>query len=261
MRIIRYLKNKKRNLGILKGNKIFNINGNIFSSYSIGRKIDVLSQVQLLSPIKPPNIIGIGMNYQKHVKEVKGRIPKKPVIFLKATSSLVNPNSEIKLPANAHQKVDYEAELAVIIKKKAKNIETSKIDDYILGYTCANDISARDCQLDLDEQWARGKSFDTFCPLGPWIETNLNPMKCSIKSILNNKIMQNSNTSDMIFNVKELVSYLSYNMSLLPGTVILTGTPEGVGIGREKPVFLKKDDTIIVEIEGIGKLENEVSKE
>lgn len=151
--------------------------------------------------------------------------------------------------------------MAVVIGKKAKNIEAVEVDDYILGYSCANDVSARDCQKKLDKQWARAKSFDTFCPLGPWIETDLNPNDLAIKSILNDEVMQQSKTSDMIFNIKELVSYLSHNMTLLPGTVILTGTPEGVGFAREDQIFLREGDQITIEIEGIGSLENIVKKE
>ena len=133
------------------------------------------------------------------------------------------------------------------------------VEKYILGYTCGNDVSARDCQLRIDKQWARGKSFDTFCPLGPWIETELdNPDNCRIISRLNGKIMQDSNTSDLIFGVKELVSYCSKNFTLLPGTVIMTGTPSGVGFARKPPVFLKKGDHIEIEIEGIGILSNKV---
>ncbi|MGE4413208.1 MAG: fumarylacetoacetate hydrolase family protein, partial [Candidatus Caldatribacteriota bacterium] len=139
------------------------------------------------------------------------------------------------------------------------NIKIDEVDKYILGYTCGNDISARDCQQRLDQQWARGKSFDTFCPLGPWIETELpDPDNCRIISRLNGKVMQDSNTSDMIFSTRELVSYCSNNFTLYPGTVIMTGTPEGVGFARKPPVFLRAGDVIEVEIEGIGKLSNKV---
>ena len=208
----------------------------------------------------PPNIIAIGLNYRQHAVETGAEIPERPVIFLKATSSLTDPESEILLPKLAPEEVDFEAELAVIIAKEAKNIETVEVNDYILGYSCANDVSARDCQKKLDKQWARGKSFDTFCPLGPWIETEVDPGDLIIKSILNGKVMQQSKTSDMIFNVEQLISYLSHNMTLLPGTVVLTGTPEGVGFAREDQVFLRDGDQITIEIEGIGSLENTVKK-
>ena len=261
MRIIKYQKDNEVKRGILKGNKIFKLEGDLFSDFSVGKETAKLKEVQLLAPIKAPNIIAIGLNYRQHALETGAEIPERPLVFLKATSSLTGPDSEIILPKLAPNEVDYEAELAVIISKKAKNIETVEVDDYILGYSCANDISARDCQKKLDKQWARAKSFDTFCPLGPWIETDLNPDNLNIKSILNGKEMQQSNTADMIFNVAQIVSYLSHNMTLLPGTVILTGTPEGVGFAREEKIFLREGDQINIEIEGIGSLKNIVKKE
>jgi len=261
MKIVRYKKDNKIKNGILKGEHIYNIQGDIFSEFSPAEKTDLLKDVELLAPINPPNIIAIGLNYRQHAVETGAEIPERPVIFLKATNSLTDPNSDIILPKIAADEVDFEAELAVIISKKAKNIETVEVDDYILGYSCANDVSARDCQIKIDKQWARGKSFDTFCPVGPWIETDLDPDDLKIKSILNGEIMQQSRTSDMIFNVKQIVSYLSHNMTLLPGTVILTGTPEGVGFAREDQIFLKDGDQIVIEIEGIGSLKNEVGKE
>ncbi|CCU78228.1 Fumarylacetoacetate hydrolase family protein [Halanaerobium saccharolyticum subsp. saccharolyticum DSM 6643] len=261
MRIIKYQKDNEVKRGILKGNKIFKLQGDLFSDFSVGKETAKLEEVQLLAPIKAPNIIAIGLNYRQHALETGAEIPERPLVFLKATSSLTGPDSEIILPKLAPNEVDYEAELAVIISKKAKNIETVEVDDYILGYSCANDISARDCQKKLDKQWARAKSFDTFCPLGPWIETDLNPDNLNIKSILNGKEMQQSNTADMIFNVAQIVSYLSHNMTLLPGTVILTGTPEGVGFAREEKIFLREGDQINIEIEGIGSLKNIVKKE
>ncbi len=261
MRIIKYQKDNEVKRGILKGDKIFKLQGNIFSDFSVGEETAKLEEVKLLAPIEAPNIIAIGLNYRQHAAETGAEIPERPLIFLKATSSLTGPDSEIILPKLAPDQVDYEAELAVIISKKAKNIEAVEVDNYILGYSCANDVSARDCQKKLDKQWARGKSFDTFCPLGPWIETDLNPDNLNIKSILNGKVMQQSNTSDMIFNVAQIVSYLSHNMTLLPGTVILTGTPEGVGFAREEQIFLRKGDQIIIKIEGIGSLKNIVKAE
>lgn len=261
MRIIRYSKNEEVQSGILKDEEIFRIDGELYSDFSVGEKTADLNQVKLLSPVSPPNIIAIGLNYRQHAEETGADIPERPVIFLKATSSITDPEAEIVLPKLAAEEVDFEAELAVIIGKEAKNIETVEVSDYILGYTCANDVSARDCQKKLDKQWARGKSFDTFCPLGPWIETDLDPMSCSIKSILNGKIMQESNTSDMIFNIEQLISYLSHNLTLMPGTVVLTGTPEGVGFARDEQVFLRDGDEIVIEIEGIGRLKNKVAKE
>jgi 2-keto-4-pentenoate hydratase/2-oxohepta-3-ene-1,7-dioic acid hydratase in catechol pathway len=265
MKIIRYKISEQNpveiNYGILKNDEIYQIIGDIFGDFSVGDKISNLNEVELLAPIEPPNIIAIGLNYQQHAEESGLRIPERPIIFLKATTSLTGPNTDIILPRLAADEVDYEAELAVVIGRECKNINKEEINDFILGYTCANDVSARDCQIKLDKQWARAKSFDTFAPLGPVIETDLDPNNCKITSILNGEIMQDSNTSDMIFDVKELVSYLSRNMTLKPGTVIMTGTPAGVGFARETPNYLQAGDTIEIKIEGIGNLKNSVIKE
>lgn len=259
MRIVRFLNNNNNILyGVIEGKDILKIDCNILGEYKVSNERFNLSSVKLLSPIEPPNIIAIGLNYRIHAIETNMQIPERPVIFLKATSSMTGPNDDIIIPESAPDEVDYEAELAVIISKKAKNINIENIDDYILGYTCANDVSARDCQMKLDVQWARAKSFDTFCPLGPWIETELNTDNLRVISRLNGEVMQDSYTSDMIFNVKTIVSYCSKNMTLFPGTVILTGTPDGVGVARKTPVFLKPKDIIEVEIEGIGVLKNRV---
>jgi 2-keto-4-pentenoate hydratase/2-oxohepta-3-ene-1,7-dioic acid hydratase in catechol pathway len=157
--------------------------------------------------------------------------------------------------------VDYEAELVIIIGKRAHNVAEECALDYVLGYTCGNDVSARDCQLRLDAQWARGKSFDTFAPLGPCIETDLDPDSCGIRSRLNGQVMQDANTDDMIFNTSQLVSYLSRCMTLLPGTAIMTGTPSGVGFARQPAVYLRAGDLIEIEVDGIGTLANPVRRE
>jgi 2-keto-4-pentenoate hydratase/2-oxohepta-3-ene-1,7-dioic acid hydratase in catechol pathway len=262
MKIIRYKKSGQLsdeiNFGILINDEVYKINGNIFSDFSLGEKVAVLENVELQAPVEPENIIAIGLNYKHHAEESGLKIPDKPIIFIKATNSLTGPNTNIILPRMAPDEVDYEAELAVVIGKECKNVEVDQAGDYILGYTCANDVSARDCQIKIDKQWARAKSFDTFCPLGPVIETDLDPDNCQISSVLNGQVMQNSNTSDMIFDTAELISYLSKNMTLKPGTVILTGTPEGVGFARDEAVYLKPGDTIEIKIEGIGKLKNKV---
>lgn len=258
MKIIRFSYQEEIRYGKLSDNQVYKIKGDIFSNYQITSEKIPLKDVKLLSPVQPPNIIAIGINYKKHAKESGHNLPEKPVIFIKATSSVIGPEDNIVLPKPAPSEVDYEAELAIIIGKKAKNISKDKVGEYILGYTCANDVSARDCQRRIDKQWARGKSFDTFCPLGPWIETELLADHCSIKSRLNNQSMQDSNTSDLIFDTSELVSYISENMTLLPGTIILTGTPEGVGFARKPAVFLQNGDIIEIEIDGIGVLKNKV---
>jgi 2-keto-4-pentenoate hydratase/2-oxohepta-3-ene-1,7-dioic acid hydratase in catechol pathway len=261
MKIVRYQKNNEILYGVLEGEKINPIKGKIFGDFKIDSNIININEVQLLAPVIPLDVIAIGLNYKKHAKEGGFNYPEKPLIFLKTTSSVIGPEDNIVIPEMAPDEVDYEAELAIIIGKKAKNIEVDEVPDYVLGYTCANDVSARDCQMRIDKQWARAKSFDTFCPLGPWIETELpNPDNCKIMSRLNGKIMQDSNTSDMIFNTRELVSYCSKNFTLYPGTVIMTGTPEGVGYTQNAPIFLRSGDKIKVFIEGIGSLTNYVKK-
>lgn len=212
-----------------------------------------------LAPIDPPNIIAIGRNYAEHAKEMKAEgPPEEPLIFLKATSSVIGPDEPIILPRSAPDEVDFEAELAVVIGTTAKELTEQQALSAVYGYTCANDVSARDCQKRRDKQWARGKSFDTFCPLGPWVITadELRPDRLRIQSHLNGQLMQNGNTGDMIHSVARLVSYVSHQFTLLPGTVILTGTPAGVGSARTPPVFLRNGDSISVEIEGIGTLCN-----
>jgi len=259
VKIVRYLEEDKINYGVLEEREINQIEGDVFGTFSLSSHKVKREEVKLLAPVVPPDIIGIGLNYKGHADEGGLAYPEKPLIFIKLTSSLIGPEDKIVLPKVAPDEVDYEAELVIVIGKKAKNVEKDDVDKYILGYTCGNDVSERDCQLRLDRQWARGKSFDTFCPLGPWVETELsNPDNCRIISRLNGKVMQDSNTSDMIFSTRELVSYCSKNFTLYPGTIIMSGTPEGVGFVRKPPVFLKPDDTIEIEIEGIGKLTNQV---
>jgi 2-keto-4-pentenoate hydratase/2-oxohepta-3-ene-1,7-dioic acid hydratase in catechol pathway len=261
MKLIRFVHQEKIDFGVLEGETIRGITGDIFSEWETTAARFSFNEVRLVAPVCPPNIIAIGMNYRRHAEELNFKIPAAPVLFLKATSSLVGPDEPVILPKSAPDEVDYEAELVVVIGRKAKGVSREDATNYILGYTCGNDVSARDCQFRLDQQWARGKSFDTFAPLGPVIETELDPGDCRITSRLNGQVMQDSSTKDLIFDIPALVSYCSQNITLLPGTVIMTGTPEGVGYKRQPPVFLKAGDTIEVEIEGIGVLRNPVIKE
>ncbi len=216
-----------------------------------------------LAPVEPPNVIAIGLNYRRHAAETKAQIPDQPLIFLKATTAVTGPDGAIVLPRSAPDEVDFEAELALVIGRQARRVSEAAALDYLLGCTCANDVSARDCQKRIDRQWARGKSFDTFCPLGPWIvpRSEIDPDRCDIALRLNGQTMQSSNTSDMIFSTRRLVSYLSHQFTLLPGTVILTGTPEGVGTARTPPVYLRDGDRVEVEIAGIGVLRNHVTRD
>ena len=216
---------------------------------------------RLLAPIEPPNIFAIGRNYSAHVKETGARVPDKPLIFMKPTTALLAPKGTIRLPEPAPDEVDFEAELVIIIGRTARCVSEADALDYVLGYTCANDISARDCQRN-DKQWPRAKGFDTFCPLGPWLVTRdeMDPQNVAVRSRLNGTVMQDSNTSFMMHSCERLISYLSHQFTLLPGTLLLTGTPEGVGFARTPPVFLQPGDRIEVEIEGIGTLRNDVAR-
>lgn len=221
---------------------------------------DVVTVGRLLAPVDPPNVLCIGLNYRRHADESQAPYPERPILFLKPTTTLVGPDAPIVLPL-ASDEVDYECELAVVIGKAARDVAEADALHYVLGYTCANDVSARDWQLRLDRQWARGKGFDTFCPLGPVLVTKdevADPNALAIGMRVGGELLQSSNTSDMIFSVPFLVSYLSQGMTLAPGTVILTGTPEGVGMARTPPRFLRPGDVCEVEIDQIGTLRNPV---
>lgn len=219
---------------------------------------------KLLAPIIPTDILCIGLNYREHANETGSAIPVNPMLFIKASGTLNNPNDPIIAPKISTQ-IDYEAELAVIIGKDAKNVTRDRALDYVLGYTCANDVSVRDWQKEKSlggGQFARGKSFDTHCPLGPWIVTKdeiANPNALAIKGILNDQVLQDGSTSDMIFDVPTLIENLSNTMTLRSGSILLTGTPSGVGVARNPQVWLKDGDTFVVEIEKIGRLENPIT--
>ena len=213
---------------------------------------------KLLAPVDPPNILCIGLNYRRHAEESGMALPERPLLFIKPTSTLAHPGDPIIHPA-ATSELDYECELAVVIGRAAKNVTEDEALDFVLGYTCANDVSARDWQLRFDKQWARGKSFDTFCPLGPVLVAPSaipDPNRLRISTRVNGETLQDSNTADMIFSVRQIIASLSANFTLLPGTVILTGTPEGVGMGRKPPRWLVPGDTCEIEIETIGILKN-----
>ncbi|UCH93567.1 MAG: fumarylacetoacetate hydrolase family protein [Candidatus Aminicenantes bacterium] len=239
------------------------IMGSIFDEFSVTGETALIKKI--LPPVIPPNIIGIGLNYARHADETGIQRPEIPIMFLKGTNSITAHGDPIILPKAGPHEVDYEAELAVVMGKPVKNISPEDAVKGILGYCCANDVSARDWQIKKQKtQWTRGKSFDTFCPLGPCLVTKdeiPNPNLLRIQTEINGTIFQNSNTADMIFNVSTLVSHLSQSMTLLPGTVILTGTPEGVGFTRQPPVFLKQGDRVTISIENLGQLSNPVRAE
>ena len=220
---------------------------------------DTVPVGRLLAPVRPPNIFAFGRNYRGHIAETGARVPETPLVFLKATTSVIGPGDPIILPPSAPDEVDFEAELAIVIGRTTRNVAPEAALESVLGFTCANDVSARDCQRN-DKQWARAKGFDTFCPLGPWIVTpdELDGDACAIRSRLDGQVMQDANTAQMMRGCRELISFLSHQFTLLPGTLILTGTPEGVGFARKPPVFLRAGRTIEIEIDGIGTLSNPV---
>ncbi len=261
MKIARIEYKGRISYGIIEDDRVNIIKGNIFDQWETSGKTLSLSEVKLLAPVEPPQIVAIGLNYRDHAREGNFPLPEEPVIFIKTINTITGPESYIILPKIAPDEVDYEAELVIVIGRKAKNVSEEEADNYILGYTCGNDVSARDCQLKKDKQWARGKSFDTFAPIGPWIVTGIDGDNLGIKLILNGRIMQNSSTSNMIFSCRKLVSFISHCMTLYPGSIIMTGTPAGVGFTRKPPVFLKEGDKVVVEIEKIGKLINYVKRE
>jgi 2-keto-4-pentenoate hydratase/2-oxohepta-3-ene-1,7-dioic acid hydratase in catechol pathway len=240
------------------------IEGDLFGQYRVGNS--ELNVDKLLAPVVPADILCIGLNYREHAAESGSAIPKNPVLFIKGSNTLQNPNDPILIPRRSSM-IDYECELAIVIGKSAKNVSRDRAMDYIFGYTCANDVSSRDWQREKDlggGQWARGKSFDTFCPLGPAIVTKdeiPNPNALRIRTLLNGQVMQDHTTADMIFDVPALIESLSSTMTLKPGAIILTGTPQGVGFARTPPVWLKGGDVVRIEIEKIGVLENPVTSE
>ena len=220
-----------------------------------------LDEARIHTPIaRPQKIIGIGLNYEDHAAETGADIPEKPIVFAKYPNTLIGHGEAIRIPPITEQ-VDYEAELAVIIGRAARNVPVSEALDYVFGYANANDVSSRDLQFSEGGQWTRSKSIDTFCPIGPYIATTdeiEDPQNLSIRCILNGEVMQDGTTSRMIFSVAELVSFLSEGMTLVPGDVIITGTPPGVGMARDPQVWLKAGDEVSIEIEGLGTLTNPV---
>jgi len=229
--------------GVARGGSYSQENGIIS-----GGEVLSLEDVTLLPPSQPSKIVCVGLNYVKHAQELKMPLPDEPILFLKPPSAILAPGGQIVYPSSSIQ-MDYEGELAFVIGKRCRNVSADEAEKYILGYTCFNDVTARDLQRK-DGQWTRAKSFDTFAPFGPWIG-KIDPSDADIKTRVNGKLVQDSNTSDLIFSVPRLVQFISAVMTLEPGDVIATGTPPGVG-------QLQKGDLVEVEIEGIGVLKNSV---
>ena len=240
------------------------IEGDLFENPRVTNR--PASVKKILAPLVPASILCIGLNYRRHAEEGGVPVPEHPILFVKGVNALQNPGDPIVIPTKlpSHE-VDYEVELAVVIGRACKNVSRENALDYVLGYTCANDVSARDWQLKHGGgQWCRGKFFDTFAPLGPCLVTRdeiPNPNALNLKAVVNGETVQNWNTDDMIFDVPTLIEFLSASTTLLPGTVILTGTPHGVGMARRPPLWLKPGDVVSIEIEKIGILNNPVCQE
>jgi len=251
MRIVRYqIKNEAPRYGWILEDKVGAIEGNIYGEYRRLEADTPLASVKLLAPAQPSKIICVGRNYAEHAKEHGAEIPKMPLIFMKPPSAIIPPGETILLPPQSQQ-VEHEAELVAIIGKRGRNITAEEARNYILGYTIGNDVTARDLQKS-DDQWTRAKGFDTFCPFGPWIDTDFDPSDALITCKVSGQPRQMASTRDMVFNVNTLVAFISSVMTLEPGDLIFTGTPAGVGP-------LAPGDVVEVEIEGLGKLSNPVA--
>jgi 2-keto-4-pentenoate hydratase/2-oxohepta-3-ene-1,7-dioic acid hydratase in catechol pathway len=258
MKFLRYAVDNREKNGILINGGVLEITHSLIKATktlnieNLDKKLVYpLEEVKILPPVSPSKIVCVGLNYRDHAVELNMDLPDEPILFLKPTTSVIGPGDEIIYPPQSNQ-VDYEVELAVIISKKAKNVRKVDALDYVAGYTILNDVTARDLQ-ERDGQWTRAKSFDTFCPLGPWMENDLDPSNQKISLRVNGELRQDSNTKNMIFPVEELLSFISDIMTLQPGDVIATGTPPGVG-------SLRVGDVAEASIEGIGVLKNKITR-
>ena len=249
MKIVRYTTGKKAEYGIWNGELVQSLAGTPYQQIRTTNRYHQLSDLRLLPPCTPSKIIALGLNYRSHAEEVKLPIPAEPLIFLKPSTSVIGPEDNIIYPESS-QRVDYEGELGVVLRTRTWRVSREAAMNHVLGYTCFNDVTARDLQYS-DKQWTRAKSFDTFAPIGPCIETELNPHNLSLETCLNGELKQQTNTNDLIFPIPELVSFISHIMTLLPGDIIATGTSSGIGP-------MKPGDTVEVKIEHIGTLRNYV---
>ena len=250
MKIVRYTVGKKAEYGIWDGELVQSLAGEPYHQLKGSNCYHKLSDLKLLPPCTPSKVVAVGLNYFSHAEEVKMPVPPEPLLFLKPSSSVIGPEDNIVHPPFS-QRVDYEAELGVVIRTLAWQVSGEEAMNYVLGYTCFNDVTARDLQAK-DNQWARAKGCDTFAPVGPCIETELDPGNVYVEAYLNGERKQRANTNDLVFSVPELVSYISHIMTLLPGDIIATGTPGGIGP-------MQRGDTIEIKIESIGTLRNYVA--
>jgi 2-keto-4-pentenoate hydratase/2-oxohepta-3-ene-1,7-dioic acid hydratase in catechol pathway len=238
--------------GYLEEGKVFEITGGIPGEYQSTGDVYEVNDIKFLPPCSPTKIVAVGLNYRDHAEELKKKIPDEPLLFMKPSTSIIGHEDNVIYPSHMSSRIDYEGELAVVIGKEATWVNESDACDYIFGYTCINDVTARDLQVK-DVQYTRAKGFDTFAPIGPVIETEIDPADLEISTFLNNELKQHSRTSKIIFNVPRLVSFISRVMTLLPGDIIATGTPSGIGP-------MKISDKIEIKVEGIGNLKNQVAK-
>ena len=257
MRIARFAKGDGVAYGVVEGEAaqtIAELYGHPFGIDPSGVRLTgqryPLAEVRLLAPVLPSKVVAVGKNYAEHVREMGSEVPADPVLFLKPSTSVTGPNDRIAYPVKLTDRVDYEGELAVIIGRLCRDVPKERAYDVIFGYTCANDVTARDLQLK-DGQWTRAKGFDTFCPLGPWMETATDPSDLGITTAVNGEVRQHARTRELLWDVPSLIEYVSAVMTLLPGDVLLTGTPEGVGP-------LTDGDEVSVTVESIGTLTNKV---
>ncbi|MGB9744704.1 MAG: fumarylacetoacetate hydrolase family protein [Desulfurella sp.] len=252
MKFLRCYHENKEYYGLLENESVKCLSNNfLYNNFEVIKEANI-NDIKILPPVLPSKIIGIGLNYNDHIQEMKDEKPSVPKMFIKPSSTVIGPNEPIIYPKHMSKRVDYEGELGVVIGRVCKNVSVDQAKDYIFGYTIINDVTARDLQS-IDGQWTRAKGFDTFAPIGPFIETEVDPMNLKITTKVNGQIRQNSTTSHMIFNVYELVSFISQIMTLYPGDLIASGTPSGVG-------GVEVGDVIEIEIEKIGKLINPVKE-
>jgi len=251
VKIVRFSTGFATEYGVLYEDAVISIEDSPFEAIKETNRHYRISDVRLLPPCVPTKIVALGVNYRSHAEEMNDRPPDEPLIFIKPPSSVIGPEDKIIYPPSS-QRVDYEGELGVVIKSTARQVSKEEAGNHILGYTCVNDVTARDLQAK-DKQWTRAKGFDTFCPIGPCIETDLSPFALKLETYLNGELKQEAHASQLIYPVGELVSFVSHVMTLMPGDVIATGTPEGIGP-------MQPGDTIEVKIEGIGTLRNYVVK-
>lgn len=249
MKFIRFERQGAVSYGVVEDNIVYRIDGDIFGDYRVTEERYKLSDLKLLTPCMPSKIVAVGINYRDHATEMKHDLPEEPVIFIKPSTTVIGPEDKIKMPGMS-KRVDYEAELALVIGKQVRNAEPREALQYVLGATCLNDVTARDLQQK-DGQWTRAKGFDTFAPMGPYIVTGADYNNIEVELVLNGEVKQKSNTSYFITKAEEIVSYISKVMTLYPGDVIATGTPSGVGP-------MSKGDVVEVRLQGIGILRNYV---